>query len=47
MAKHHLDMDYYVNQAWDAGQRLPWDVIDSGIEKEYLKKELEKAIILT
>jgi hypothetical protein len=39
-----LDIDYYVNQRWDTGQKLPWSVIDSGMKHERLCGELEKAV---
>jgi len=42
--EHHLDIYYYVNQKWDTGQKLPWDVIDSGMKVENLYTELEKAL---
>ena len=41
---HQLDLDYYVNQKWDTGQKLPWGFIDSGVKNEKLCGELEKAI---
>jgi len=40
---NQLDIDYYINQRWEAGQKLPWDVIDSGTKAEKLCRELEKA----
>jgi radical SAM superfamily enzyme YgiQ (UPF0313 family) len=43
--KCHLDIDYYVNQKWDTGQKLPWAVIDSGTKIEHLKREVEKALL--
>ena len=42
--KCQLDVDYYVNQKWDTGQKLPWAVIDSGTKLEHLKSELDKAL---
>ena len=39
-----LDIDYYVNQKWDTGQKLPWGLIDSGMKTERLCGELEKAL---
>ncbi len=41
---NQLDIDYYINQRWEAGQKLPWDVIDSGTKVEKLCRELEKAV---
>ncbi len=40
-----LDIDYYVNQKWDAKAALPWGFIDSGVKMERLCAELEKALI--
>jgi radical SAM superfamily enzyme YgiQ (UPF0313 family) len=40
----HLDTDFYAHQRWDASQRLPWAVIDSGTKAEYLESELSKAL---
>ena len=42
--KYQLDIDYYANQRWDTGQKLPWDFIDSGIKTERLCEELEKSL---
>ena len=42
--ENHLDIEYYVNQKWDTGQKLPWAVIDSGIKMERLCGEMEKAV---
>jgi radical SAM superfamily enzyme YgiQ (UPF0313 family) len=42
--QHNLDIDHYVNQRWDTTQKLPWSVIDSGIKKERLCGELQKAL---
>ena len=41
---YNIDIDYYVNQRWDTGQKLPWAVIDSGMKTERLYAELEKAL---
>jgi hypothetical protein len=41
---HGLDIEYYANQKWDTGQKLPWGFIDSGTKTERLCRELEKAI---
>ena len=43
VARHHLDMDYYVNRRWDVSQKLPWSIIDTGTGIERLKAELNKA----
>jgi len=41
--KHRLDIDFYA-QRWDFGERLPWEIIESGTSPEKLKQELEKAL---
>jgi radical SAM superfamily enzyme YgiQ (UPF0313 family) len=42
--KHHLDIDFYVNQRWDTSQALPWSIIGPGNRKEQLCLELDKAL---
>ncbi len=42
--KCHLDTDFYAHQRWDASQKLPWAIIDSGTESGKLKLELNKAL---
>ena len=42
--RNRLDVDYYANQRWDKGQKLPWGFIDSGIKTERLCGEMEKAV---
>jgi len=42
--KCRLDIDFYVDQRWDASQPLPWAVINSGIKPERLEGELKKAL---
>jgi radical SAM superfamily enzyme YgiQ (UPF0313 family) len=41
---HGVDIDYYANQRWDTGLKLPWGFIDSGIRTAKLCGELEKAV---
>ena len=41
---HQLDIDHYVNRKWDTNEKLPWSVIDSGMQEERLCGELEKAL---
>ncbi len=41
--KCHLDIDYYAHQ-WDTTQKLPWAMLDSGIELEKLELELSRAL---
>ena len=42
--ENNLDIDYYVNQKWDTGEKLPWGMIDSGTSEERLCGEMEKAV---
>ena len=42
--KYHLDIDSYVHQRWDTGQRLPWEILDLGAKPGHLKLELKKAL---
>jgi hypothetical protein len=44
--KCRIDIDFYVNQRWGTNQKLPWDIIDSGVKIEHLKNELERALAL-
>ncbi len=39
-----LDIDFYAHQRWDADQKLPWQIIDSGTRPAYLEEELNKAL---
>ena len=41
--KYQLDTDFYVNQAWDATQRLPWEIIESGAKLDYPEREISEA----
>ncbi|MBI2830058.1 MAG: radical SAM protein [Chloroflexi bacterium] len=38
-----LAIDYYLHQRWDTTQKLPWSVLDSGTNPDYLKLELSRA----
>jgi radical SAM superfamily enzyme YgiQ (UPF0313 family) len=40
----HLDIDFYAHQRWDASQKLPWEIIDSGTKTDYLEEELSKSL---
>jgi radical SAM superfamily enzyme YgiQ (UPF0313 family) len=42
--QYDLDIDYYVNQRWETGDKLPWDIINAGTKTEKLCGELEKAL---
>ncbi len=42
--KCQVDTDFYLNQQWDTGQKLPWEIIDSGTKCAHLEQELRKAL---
>lgn len=44
MEKTGLDASAYAEKTYAKDEPLPWDVIDTGIKKEYLYKEYQKAI---
>ncbi len=39
-----LSMEYYACRERNADEPLPWDVISVGVDKSYLRRELERAI---
>ena len=39
-----IDMDFYVYRRREFNERLPWDFIDIGVRKEYLKNEYQRAL---
>jgi radical SAM superfamily enzyme YgiQ (UPF0313 family) len=39
-----LNMDFYVTRRRSFSEVLPWDFIDIGVRKEYLKTEYERAL---
>jgi radical SAM family uncharacterized protein len=39
-----MKMDYYVSRRRDFNEALPWDFIDIGVRKEYLRNEYERAL---
>ena len=39
-----IDTDFYVTRRRDVAETLPWDFIDIGVRKDYLKNELERAL---
>ena len=43
LAGADFDPDYFVFRQRDVNERLPWDFIDSGINKDFLIKEYQKA----
>jgi radical SAM superfamily enzyme YgiQ (UPF0313 family) len=38
-----IDFDHYTVEKWDTGAELPWDMLDSGMAKERLLSELDRA----
>ena len=38
-----IDPTFYANRAWGLDEVLPWDVIDCGVTKAFLKRERAKA----
>ncbi len=40
----HVDMDFYAHQRWKTGEKLPWSIIDCGLDPAHLKRELERAL---
>ena len=44
MKEENLTFDMYNHREWNEDEILPWDIIDNGVSKNYLKRELNKAI---
>ena len=44
LAETDFDPDYFVFRRRDINERLPWDFIDSGISKDFLIREYQKAL---
>ncbi len=42
-AEEGLDMDVYASRERSAQEKFPWDFLDTGIKKDYLLKERERA----
>jgi len=40
IAAEHLDIDFYANRLRDVSELLPWDVVSSGVSKEFFISEL-------
>ena len=38
-----VDPAFYANRAWGLDEVLPWDIIDCGVSKEFLRKERDRA----
>jgi radical SAM superfamily enzyme YgiQ (UPF0313 family) len=43
LQKHNLRSDYYLHREIQPDEPLPWSVVDSGVDTNYIKSELEKA----
>lgn len=43
IADNNVDMDFYIGRERDLDEILPWDFIDIGVTKQFLKKEWERA----
>ncbi|MCS7203061.1 MAG: TIGR03960 family B12-binding radical SAM protein [Thermodesulfovibrio sp.] len=41
-----VDLFFYAEKRYSTDETLPWEFIDSGVKKEFLKKELERALNL-
>ena len=39
----NIDYNFYSNRVWGEDEVLPWDVIDCGVTKEFLKRERKNA----
>jgi radical SAM family uncharacterized protein/radical SAM-linked protein len=39
-----IDVDFFTSRVRDLSEPLPWDHIDSGVSKEFLRQEWEKAL---
>ena len=44
MEEAEIDGDFYANRERDFDEVLPWDFIDIGVKKAYLKREYEKSM---
>ncbi len=44
LSRAGVDIAHYTLERWDTAQPLPWDIIDLGVPKEHLAKELNRAI---
>lgn len=42
--KNNIDMDFYTTRTREFDEVFPWDFIDTGVSKEFLKREYEKAL---
>jgi radical SAM superfamily enzyme YgiQ (UPF0313 family) len=46
-AECHLDIEFYAYQRWDTEQKLPWAILDLGIDSSHLELELRRALSQT
>ena len=46
-AKNHIDVDFYTTRERSLDEVFPWDFIDVGVTKNFLKKEWQKAMAET
>ena len=44
LEESQLDPQFYVSRVRSYDELLPWDFVDSGVTKEYLRQENEKAL---
>ena len=42
-ARSGIDPTFYANRRFEDDEWLPWDIIDIGVTKEYLRRERERA----
>lgn len=42
-ARTGIDPAFYANRVWGEDEVLPWDIIDCGVNKEFFKRERERA----
>lgn len=42
--KHNLTMSFYAHREREKDEIMPWDLIDCGVERQYLWREWEKAL---
>ncbi len=45
LADSDIDIHFYANRTRDFDEILPWDFIDIGVDKSYLKREWDRAVL--
>ncbi|MEW6170925.1 MAG: B12-binding domain-containing radical SAM protein, partial [Candidatus Omnitrophota bacterium] len=40
----NIDIDFYLTRRKELNEVLPWDYIDTGVDKDYLKNQLQKTL---